>query len=178
MFVEKLKGGQWQIIVNEIPYQIQKSRLLEKIAELMENKSLPMLSDVRDESAENIRLVIEPKSRNLLPEMVMETLFKKTDLETRVSLNLNVIDDKNVPGVKSLKDALKSWLDHRQIILQRKSQYRLSQIEKRINILNGYITVYLNLDKVIEIIRAIEYFYFSYYKSKFTPEITEVSRSN
>ena len=90
----------------------------------MENKSLPMLSDVRDESAENIRLVIEPKSRNLLPEMVMETLFKKTDLETRVSLNLNVIDDKNVPGVKSLKDALKSWLDHRQIILQRKSQYR------------------------------------------------------
>ncbi|MDC1086258.1 DNA topoisomerase IV subunit A [Alphaproteobacteria bacterium] len=152
-FVEKLKGGQWQIIVNEIPYQIQKSRLLEKIAELMENKSLPMLSDVRDESAENIRLVIEPKSRNLLPEMVMETLFKKTDLETRVSLNLNVIDDKNVPGVKSLKDALKSWLDHRQIILQRKSQYRLSQIEKRINILNGYITVYLNLDKVIEIIR-------------------------
>ena len=152
-FVEKIKGGQWQIIVNEIPYQIQKSRLLEKIAELMENKSLPMLSDVRDESAENIRLVIEPKSRNLLPEMVMETLFKKTDLETRVSLNLNVIDDKNVPGVKSLKDALKSWLDHRQIILQRKSQYRLSQIEKRINILNGYITVYLNLDKVIEIIR-------------------------
>ena len=152
-FVEKIKGGQWQIIVNEIPYQIQKSRLLEKIAELMENKSLPMLSDVRDESDENIRLVIEPKSRNLLPEMVMETLFKKTDLETRISLNLNVIDDKNVPGVKSLKDALKSWLNHRQIILQRKSKFRLAQIEKRINILNGYITVYLNLDKVIEIIR-------------------------
>ena len=152
-FVEKIKGGQWQIIVNEIPYQIQKSRLLEKIAELMENKSLPMLSDVRDESDENIRLVIEPKSRNLLPEMVMETLFKKTDLETRISLNLNVIDDKNVPGVKSLKGALKSWLDHRQIILQRKSKFRLAQIEKRINILNGYITVYLNLDKVIEIIR-------------------------
>ena len=152
-FVEKIKGGQWQIIVNEIPYQIQKSRLLEKIAELMENKSLPMLSDVRDESDENIRLVIEPKSRNLLPEMVMETLFKKTDLEIRVSLNLNVIDDKNVPGVKSLKDALKSWLNHRQIILQRKSKFRLAQIEKRINILNGYITVYLNLDKVIEIIR-------------------------
>ena len=119
----------------------------------MENKSLPMLSDVRDESDENIRLVIEPKSRNLLPEMVMETLFKKTDLEIRVSLNLNVIDDKNVPGVKSLKDALKSWLNHRQIILQRKSKFRLAQIEKRINILNGYITVYLNLDKVIEIIR-------------------------
>mgnify|MGYP000108752700 FL=1 len=152
-FVEKIKGGQWQIIVNEIPYQIQKSRLLEKIAELMENKSLPMLSDVRDESDENIRLVIEPKSRNLLPEMVMETLFKKTDLEIRVSLNLNVIDDKNIPGVKSLKDALKSWLNHRQIILQRKSKFRLAQIEKRINILNGYITVYLNLDKVIEIIR-------------------------
>ena len=152
-FVEKIKGGQWQIIVNEIPYQIQKSRLLEKIAELMENKSLPMLSDVRDESDENIRLVIEPKSRNLLPEMVMETLFKKTDLEIRISLNLNVIDDKNVPGVKSLKDALKSWLNHRQIILQRKSKFRLAQIEKRINILNGYITVYLNLDKVIEIIR-------------------------
>lgn len=155
-FVEKLKGGQWQIIVNEIPYQVQKSRLLEKIAELMENKSLPMLSDIRDESTENIRLVIEPKSRNFLPEMVMETLFKKTDLETRISLNLNVIDEKNVPGVKSLKDALKCWLDHRQIILQRKSKFRLSQIEKRINILNGYITVYLNLDKVIEIIREEE----------------------
>ena len=151
--VEKLKGGQWQIIVTEIPYQVQKSRLLEKIAELMENKTLPMLSDIRDESTENIRLVVEPKSRNLLPEMIMETLFKKTDLETRVSLNLNVIDDKNIPGVKSLKETLKCWLDHRQIILQRKSQYRLSQIENRINILNGYITVYLNLDKVIEIIR-------------------------
>ena len=152
-FVEKLKGGQWQIIVTEIPYQVQKSRLLEKIAELMENKTLPMLSDIRDESTENIRLVVEPKSRNLLPEMIMETLFKKTDLETRVSLNLNVIDDKNIPGVKSLKETLKCWLDHRQIILQRKSQHRLSQIENRINILNGYITVYLNLDKVIEIIR-------------------------
>ena len=151
--VEKLKSGQWQIIVTEIPYQVQKSRLLEKIAELMENKTLPMLSDIRDESTENIRLVVEPKSRNLSPEMIMETLFKKTDLETRVSLNLNVIDDKNIPGVKSLKETLKCWLDHRQIILQRKTQHRLSQIENRINILNGYITVYLNLDKVIEIIR-------------------------
>ena len=151
--VEKLKSGQWQIIVTEIPYQVQKSRLLEKIAELMENKILPMLSDIRDESTENIRLVVEPKSRNLSPEMIMETLFKKTDLETRVSLNLNVIDDKNIPGVKSLKETLKCWLDHRQIILQRKTQHRLSQIENRINILNGYITVYLNLDKVIEIIR-------------------------
>ncbi len=151
--VEKLKSGQWQIIVTEIPYQVQKSRLLEKIAELMENKILPILSDIRDESTENIRLVVEPKSRNLSPEMIMETLFKKTDLETRVSLNLNVIDDKNIPGVKSLKETLKCWLDHRQIILQRKTQHRLSQIENRINILNGYITVYLNLDKVIEIIR-------------------------
>jgi len=111
-FVEKIKGGQWQIIVNEIPYQIQKSRLLEKIAELMENKSLPMLSDVRDESDENIRLVIQPKSRNLLPEMVMETLFKKTDLETRISIKKKEINDKKVPGVKSLKQALKSWLNH------------------------------------------------------------------
>ncbi len=151
--VEKLKSGQWQIIVTEIPYQVQKSRLLEKIAELMENKILPMLSDIRDESTENIRLVVEPKSRNLSPEMIMETLFKKTDLETRVSLNLNVIDDKNIPGVKSLKETLKCWLDYRQIILQRKTQHRLSQIENRINILNGYITVYLNLDKVIKIIR-------------------------
>ena len=151
--VEKLKSGQWQIIVTEIPYQVQKSRLLEKIAELMENKILPMLSDIRDESTENIRLVVEPKSRNLSPEMIMETLFKKTDLETRVSLNLNVIDDKNIPGVKSLKETLKCWLDHRQNILKRKTQHRLSQIENRINILNGYITVYLNLDTVIEIIR-------------------------
>tara|TARA_B110000879_G_scaffold20138_1_gene24950 strand:- start:2204 stop:4417 length:2214 start_codon:yes stop_codon:yes gene_type:complete len=151
--IEKLNSGQWQIIVTEIPYQIQKSRLLEKIAELMDNKVLPMLSDVRDESAEDIRLVLEPKTRNLSPEMIMEALFKKTDLETRVSLNLNVIDDKNVPGVKSLKEALQSWLNHRQIILQRKSKFRLSQIENRINILNGYLTVFLNLDKVIEIIR-------------------------
>ncbi|MDA9170891.1 DNA topoisomerase IV subunit A [Alphaproteobacteria bacterium] len=151
--LEKLNAGQWQIIVTEIPYQVQKSRLLEKIAELMENKNLPMLSDIRDESTEDIRLIIEPKSRNLSPDMIMETLFKKTDLESRVSLNLNVIDDKNIPGVKSLKEALKSWLNHRQIIVQRKSKYRLNQIENRINILNGYITVYLNLDKVIEIIR-------------------------
>ena len=151
--LEKLNAGQWQIIVTEIPYQVQKSRLLEKIAELMENKNLPMLSDIRDESAEDIRLIIEPKSRNLSPDMIMETLFRKTDLESRVSLNLNVIDDKNIPGVKSLKEALKSWLNHRQIIVQRKSKYRLNQIENRINILNGYITVYLNLDKVIEIIR-------------------------
>ncbi len=151
--IEKLKSGQWQIIVTEIPYQVQKSRLLEKIAELMENKILPMLSDIKDESTENIRLVVVPKSRNLSPEMIMETLFKKTDFETRVSLNLNVIDDKNIPGVKSLKETLKCWLDHRQIILKRKTQHRLSQIENRINILNGYITVYLNLDIVIEIIR-------------------------
>ena len=151
--IENIKGGQWKIIINEIPYQVQKSRLLEKISELMDNKSLPMLSDIRDESAENIRIVIDPKSRNLSPEMIMETLFKKTDLEIKVSLNLNVIDKKNIPGVKSLKEALKSWLDHRQIILQRKSNYRLNQIENRINILNGYITVYLNLDKVIQIIR-------------------------
>jgi topoisomerase IV subunit A len=151
--IEKLKAGQWQIIVTEIPYQVQKSRLLEKIAELMETKTLPMLSDIRDESTESVRLIIEPKSRNLSPEMIMETLFKKTDLETRVSLNLNVIDEKNIPGVKSLKESLKCWLDHRQIILQRKSKYRLSQIENRINILNGYITVFLNLDKVIKIIR-------------------------
>ena len=151
--IEKLKTGQWQIIITEIPYQVQKSRLLEKIAELMESKTLPMLSDIRDESTESVRLIIEPKSRNLSPEMIMETLFKKTDLETRVPLNLNVIDKKNIPGVKSLKEALICWLDHRQIILQRKSKYRLSQIENRINILNGYITVFLNLDKVIQIIR-------------------------
>ena len=151
--VENIKGGQWKIIISEIPYQVQKSRLLEKISELMDNKSLPMLSDIRDESAENIRIVIDPKSRNLSPEMIMETLFRKTDLEVRISLNLNVIDDKNVPGVKSLKEALRSWLTHRQIILQRKSSFRLNQIGNRINILNGYITVYLNLDKVIEIIR-------------------------
>ena len=150
---EKLKGGLWQIVINEIPYQVQKSKLIEKIAELLENKSLPMLSDIRDESAEKIRIILEPKSRALSPEILMESLFKKTDLETRISLNLNVIDKKNIPGIKSLKEALKCWLDHRQVILQRKSEYRLSQVHKRINILNGYITVYLNLDKVIKIIR-------------------------
>ena len=125
--------------------------------------TLKNLSDIRDEITESVRLIIEPKSRNLSPEMVMETLFKKTDLETKVSLNLNVIDEKNVPGVKSLKEALKCWLDHRQIILQRKSKHRQKLIENRINILNGYITVFLNLDKVIQIIREED---LSAYKAK------------
>ena len=151
--IEKLKAGLWNIVITEIPYQVQKSKLLEKIAELMDNKILPMISDVRDESAEDVRLILEPKSRNLSTDMIMETVFKKTDLEVRFPLNLNVLDDKNVPGVKSLKDTLKAWLNHRQIVLQRKNKFKLKKIKNRINILNGYLTVFLNLDKVIEIIR-------------------------
>ena len=151
--VEKLGGGAWQIIVTEIPYQVQKSRLIEKMAEMMQAKKLPMLADIQDESAEDIRLVLEPKSRRLDPDMVMESLFKTTDLENRVSLNLNVLDADGRPGVMTLKGALQAWLDHRRVVLLRRSQFRLGKIERRLELLEGYLIVYLNLDEVIAIIR-------------------------
>ena len=151
--VEKLGGGAWQIVVTEIPYQVQKSRLIEKMAEMMQAKKLPMLADIQDESAEDIRLVLEPKSRRLDPDMVMESLFKTTDLESRVSLNLNVLDADGRPGVMTLKGALQAWLDHRRVVLLRRSQFRLGKIERRLELLEGYLVVYLNLDEVIAIIR-------------------------
>ena len=154
--VEKLKAGLWQIVINEIPYQVQKSKIIEKIASLIDEKKLPMVSDVSDESAEDIRIIIEPRSRNLNPEMLMEAVFKLTELEIKIPLNLNFIDKNNLPGVRSLKDCLFHWIEHRQEVLVRKSKFRLQKISERINILDGYIIVFLNLDKVLKIIREDE----------------------
>ena len=151
--VEKEKGGGWKIIVTAIPYQVQKSRLIEKMAEMLNAKKLPVLGDIRDESAEDLRIVLEPKSRRLDPEMVMESLFHLTDLETKVPLNLNVLAADGTPGVMSLKDALLAWIDHRLVVLQRRSRHRLGKIEHRLDVLDGYLVVYLNLDEVIAIIR-------------------------
>ena len=151
--VEKLTRGQWQVVVTEIPYQIQKSRLVEKIAELMQARRLPMLEDIRDESAEDIRLILEPRNRSLEPEMMMEALFAATDLETRVGLNLNVLDAETVPRVMDLREALQCFLDHRHDVLVRRANNRLEKIAHRLEVLAGYMIVFLNLDEVIAIIR-------------------------
>lgn len=151
--VEKLGQGLYQIVVTDIPYQIQKSRLIEKTAELLLARKLPMLADIRDESAEDVRIVLEPKSRNVEPEMLMEHLFRETDMETRISLNLNVLNKDNVPGVMNLREALVAFLEHRETVLIRTTQYRLSKIEHRLEILGGLLIAYLNLDEVIRIIR-------------------------
>jgi len=150
---EKLGRGQWQIVVTEIPYQVQKSRLVEKIAELMQARKLPMLEDIRDESAADIRLVLVPRSRAMEPEMLMEAIFQNSDLETRIGLNLNVLDSETVPRVMNLREALQSFLDHRHDVLVRRSNNRLEKIENRLEVLAGYMIVYLNLDEVIAIIR-------------------------
>ncbi len=151
--VEELGRGTWQIVVTEIPYQVQKSKLVEKIAELITSKKLPILDDVRDESAEDIRLVLEPKSRAVEPEALMEQLFRLSDLETRISLNMNVLDKHRIPRVMNLREVLQAFLDHRQEVLQRKTRYRLDKIAQRLEILEGYLVAYLNLDEVIRIIR-------------------------
>ncbi len=150
---EELQRGGWQIIVTEIPYLVQKSRLIERIAELLNDKKLTLLGDVRDESAEDIRVVLEPKTRNVDPDVLMEQLFRNTELESRFPLNLNVISQGRVPKVMSLKDVLREWLDHRREVLQRKSQHRLDEIARRLEILGGYLIAYLNIDEVIKIIR-------------------------
>lgn len=146
------RGG-YVIVVTEIPYQVQKSRLVEKIAELLIARKLPLLDDVRDESAEDIRLVLVPKSRGVDPTLLMESLFKLTDLESRVSLNLNVLSKGRVPKVMSLPEVLLEWLEHRKEVLQRRSRHRLAAIERRLEILGGYLIAYLNIDEVIRIIR-------------------------
>lgn len=150
---ESLGQGQYQIVITEIPYQIQKSRLIEKTAELLLAKKLPMLADIRDESAEDIRIVFEPKSRNVEPEMLMEHLFRETDLETRISLNLNVLNKHNVPGVMNIREALVAFLEHRDDVLVRRTNFRLEKIEHRLEVLGGLLIAYLNLDEVIRIIR-------------------------
>jgi topoisomerase-4 subunit A len=150
---EPLGHGLYQIVVTEVPYQVQKSRLIEKIAQLLEEKKLPLLADVRDESAEDIRLVFEPKTRNVDAEMLMEQLFRATELETRVPLNLNVLDPQGVPRVMNLKEALQEFLDHRRVVLQRRSRYRLAAVARRMEVLRGLVIVYVNLDEIIRIIR-------------------------
>ncbi|MGB1068749.1 MAG: DNA topoisomerase IV subunit A, partial [Henriciella sp.] len=150
--VEDLGRGQWQIIVTEIPYQVQKSRLIEKLAELIETKKAPLLADIRDESAEDIRLVIEPKSRTVDPEILMESLYRVCDLETRFSLNMNVLHH-GTPTVMGLRDVLKAYLEHRRNVVTRRAQFRLDKIEKRLHLLDGFLIAYLNIDEIIRIIR-------------------------
>ncbi len=150
---EELPRGLWQIVVTEIPYQVAKSKLIEKIAELINAKKIPILADVRDESAEDIRLVLEPRSKTVDPNMLMETLFRQSDLETRFSMNMNVLIDGRTPKVCSLKEVLRAFIDHRRDVLLRRSQFRLDKIEKRLEVLEGFIIAFLNLDRVIDIIR-------------------------
>jgi topoisomerase-4 subunit A len=152
-YKEDLKQGQYEIIVTEIPYQVQKSKLVEKIADLINAKKIPMLDDVRDESAEDIRLVLVPKNRNVEADILMEALFRQCDLETRFSLNMNVLDQGRVPKVMDLKSVLRAFLDHRQEVLVRRSNHRLDKVNHRIEVLDGYLIAYLNLDEVIRIIR-------------------------
>jgi len=150
---EDLGRGQWQVVVTEIPYQVQKSRLIEKLAEAIETKKVPWLADVRDESAEDVRIILEPKSKNIEPEMLMESLFKLTSLETRISLNMNVLDNTRTPRVMNLREVLQAFLDHRREVLQRRSGQRLGKIIDRMEVLDGYMIAFLNLDEVIRIIR-------------------------
>ncbi len=151
--VEKARNGLWYIVVTEIPYQVQKAKLVEQLALLLEEKKLPLLADVRDESSDVVRLVLEPRTRAVEPAMLMETLFRATQLESRFSLNMNVLDASRTPRVMGLRTVLREWLDHRHVVLQRRATHRLAAIAKRLEILDGYLIVYLNLDEVIRIVR-------------------------
>jgi topoisomerase IV subunit A len=146
--------GTWVVVITEIPWLVQKSRLVEKIAELLNEKKLPLVGDVRDESAEDIRLVIEPKSRSVDPALMMESLFRLTELESKIPVNINVLVKGRVPKVLGLAESLREWLDHLRDVLIRRSDYRKAQIENRLEVLGGYLIAYLNLDKVIKIIRT------------------------
>jgi topoisomerase-4 subunit A len=150
---EDQKHGTWVIVVTEIPYQVQKSRLIEQVALLLTEKKLPLLADIRDESDEKIRLVLEPKSRTVDPDMLMASMFRATSLETRFSMNMNVLDANRTPRVMGLRDLLRAWLDHRHEVLRRRTNHRLEAIARRLEILDGYLAVFLNLDEVIRIIR-------------------------
>ncbi|MGE5265793.1 MAG: DNA topoisomerase IV subunit A [Deltaproteobacteria bacterium] len=150
---EETGRGGYQIVVTEIPYQVQKAKLVEKIAELMTEKKLPLLGDVRDESAEEVRLILEPKSRTVDPVLLMESMFRATELEIRFGLNMNVLSAGQIPNVLGLKDVLKQWLEHRVDVLVRRSEFRLKKIEHRLEVLDGYLIAYLNIDEVIRIVR-------------------------
>ncbi|MBB3136369.1 topoisomerase-4 subunit A [Rhizobium pisi] len=150
---EDLGRGGYQIVITEIPFQVQKSRLIEKIAELLIARKLPLLEDIRDESAEDIRVVLVPKSRSVDPTILMESMFKLTELESRFPLNMNVLSMGRIPRVMALNEVLKEWLDHRREVLQRRSRFRLAAIDRRLEILGGLLIAYLNIDEVIRIIR-------------------------
>jgi len=152
--IEDMGRGVYQIVVTQIPYQVQKSKLVERLAELVTTKKVPLLADVRDESAEDIRLVLEPRARTVDPAVLMETLFRLSDLETRFPLNMNALIDGRTPKVCSLKELLRAFLDHRRDVLLRRSRWRLGRIAARLEVLDGYIIAFLNLDRIIEIIRA------------------------
>ena len=152
--VEREKGGGWQIVVGEIPYGVPKGKLIEQIAALINDKKLPILADVRDESDAEIRLVLEPRSRTVDPQVLMDGLFRLSDLETRVPLNLNVLDKSRTPRVMSLKEALEAWVEHQFVVLRRRTEHRLANIADRLELVAGYIIAFLNLDRVIEIIRT------------------------
>jgi len=151
--IERLGGGQWQLVITEIPYQVQKGKLIEQIAQAIADKKLPILEDVRDESDESIRIVLVPRSRNVDPELLKESIFKLTEMETRFGLNMNVLDATRTPMVMGLKELLENWTRAQIEILQRRTQHRLDQIARRLELVEGYITAFLNLDRVIEIIR-------------------------
>ncbi len=152
--IEREKGGGWQIVISEIPYGVAKGKLIEQIATLINDKKLPILADVRDESDAQVRIVLEPRARTVDPQVLMDGLFRFSDLETRVSLNLNVLDKDRTPRVMSLRDALAAWVEHQFVVLRRRSEHRLGKIADRIELLDGYLVAYLNLDRVIEIIRT------------------------
>ena len=151
--VETLERGTWQIVVTEIPYQVQKSKLIERIADLIQTKKVPILADVRDESAEDIRVILEPRSKNVDPEVLMGMLFRNSELEVRFSLNMNVLIDGVTPNVCSMKEVLRAFLDFRQEVLLRRSRHRMGKIDHRLEVLEGFIVAFLNLDRVIDIIR-------------------------
>jgi topoisomerase IV subunit A len=150
---EDLGRGNWQIVVTQIPYQVAKSKLIEKLAELIQLKKVPILADVRDESAEDVRIVLEPRARTVDPDMLMGQLFRNSDLEIRFALNMNVLIDGKTPKVCSLKEVLRAFLDHRREVLQRRARHRMDKIDHRLEVLEGFIIAYLNLDRVIDIIR-------------------------
>jgi topoisomerase IV subunit A len=151
--IEDLGRGQWQVVVTEIPYQVQKSKLIERIAELIQTKKVPILADVRDESADDIRVVLEPRSKNVDPELLMGMMFRNSDLEVRFSLNMNVLIDGVTPKVSTLKEVLRAFLDFRREVLIRRSTHRMEKIDHRLEVLEGFIVAFLNLDRVIDIIR-------------------------
>jgi topoisomerase IV subunit A len=151
--VEDLGRGQWQVVVTEIPYQVQKSKLIERIADLIQTKKIPILADIRDESADDVRMVLEPRSRTVDPEVMMNMLFRNSDLEVRFSMNMNVLIDGVTPQVCSLKEVLRAFLDFRREVLVRRSQHRMEKIDHRLEVLEGFIVAFLNLDRVIDIIR-------------------------